>query len=85
MVKTLRPQNYNEVFHVGDWFRCGTPVVMDLNEFDEADALPLVDFATGLVVGCGGAMERIAPRLFLLLPEDMVKAGQAAQEPSLLG
>ena len=83
MVKTLRPQNYTEVFYVGDWFRCGTPVVMDLSEFDESDALPLVDFATGLVVGCGGAMERIAPRLFLLLPEDMVKAAQAAQAPSL--
>ncbi|MFI5957776.1 cell division protein SepF [Cryptosporangium sp. NPDC051539] len=74
MVKTLRPQNYNEVFYVGDWYRCGTPVVMDLNEFGEDDATPLIDFATGLVIGCGGSIERIAPRLFLLLPASMVEA-----------
>lgn len=85
MVKTLRPQNYNEIFYVGDWFRCGTPVVMDLSEFGEADAVPLVDFASGLIVGCGGAMERIAPGLFLLLPEAMVQAGQDAQITSTLG
>ncbi|WP_170323468.1 cell division protein SepF [Cryptosporangium phraense] len=84
MVKTLRPQNYNEVFYVGDWFRCGTPVVMDLNEYEEDDATPLVDFATGLVIGCGGAIERIAPRLFLLLPASMVEAYEESRTPTLV-
>jgi cell division inhibitor SepF len=78
MVKTLSPQTYDEIFYVGDWFRCGTPVVMDLTAFDEDEAVRLVDFATGLVIGCGGEIERIAPRLFLLLPEAMVAAGKAA-------
>jgi cell division inhibitor SepF len=73
VVKTLRPQNYNEVFYVGDFFRGDTAVVMDLTAFTDADAVPLVDFAAGLVVGRGGAMERVAPKVFLLLPQQMVQ------------
>jgi cell division inhibitor SepF len=84
VVKTLRPQSYNDVFKVGDWFRCGTPVVMDMSECDEADATRLVDFATGLVIGCGGAMERIAPGLFLLLSEAMVRAYEETRLPAIV-
>jgi cell division inhibitor SepF len=72
VVKTLRPENYNEVFYVGDYFRGDTPVVMDLSGFSDADAVPLIDFAAGLVVGLRGIMERVAPKVFLLLPEPMV-------------
>jgi cell division inhibitor SepF len=68
VVKTLHPQNYGEVFYVGHFFREGTPVVMDLTSLTDAEARQTVDFAAGLVVGRGGAMERIAPRVFLLLP-----------------
>lgn len=72
MVKTLRPQKYDEVIHVGHYFSYGFAVVMDLTHMTVDDATRLVDFATGLIVGLGGAMERLGPRIFLLLPQGMV-------------
>ncbi|MFI0366332.1 cell division protein SepF [Actinomadura sp. 1N219] len=68
MVKSLRPQNYNEVLYVGHFFRKGVPVLMDLTDVTDAEAKQIVDFATGLVFGRGGAMDRVDRRLFLLQP-----------------
>ncbi|WP_067452190.1 cell division protein SepF [Actinomadura macra] len=68
MVKTLRPQNYNEVLYVGHYFRKGIPVLMDLTDLTDDDARPLVDFAAGLVCGRGGAMDRVTSKIFLIQP-----------------
>ncbi|CAM05138.1 cell division protein SepF [Saccharopolyspora erythraea] len=68
MVKTLHPQSYQDVYYVGDYFRQGNAVVMDLTAMSNAEAIQLVDFAAGLVVGKGGDMDRIAPKVFLLRP-----------------
>ncbi|MGH8964598.1 MAG: cell division protein SepF [Actinomycetes bacterium] len=68
MVKSLRPQNYNEVLYVGHFFRKGMPVLMDLTDVSDAEAKQMVDFATGLVFGRGGAMDRVDRKLFLLQP-----------------
>lgn len=68
VVKSLRPQNYNEVLYVGHFFRKGVPVLMDLTDLADGDAKRLVDFATGLVVGRGGALDRVDRKLFLLQP-----------------
>ncbi|WP_067797873.1 cell division protein SepF [Actinomadura formosensis] len=68
MVKSLRPQNYNEVLYVGHFFRKGVPVLMDLSDLSDAEARQLVDFATGLVFGRGGALDRVDRKLFLLQP-----------------
>jgi cell division inhibitor SepF len=69
MVKTVRPHTYDDVIYIGHYFREGLPVVMDLTALPNPDAQAFVDFAAGLVVGCGGAMERVAPKVFLLRPE----------------
>jgi cell division inhibitor SepF len=68
VVKSLRPQNYNEVLYVGHFFRKGMPVLMDLSDVSDAEAKQIVDFATGLVFGRGGAMDRVDRKLFLLQP-----------------
>ncbi|MFC6018817.1 cell division protein SepF [Plantactinospora solaniradicis] len=80
MVKTLHPRSYDEVIHVGHYFCHGFAVVMDLTSLTDADAMPLVDFAAGLVVGRDGAMERVAPKVFLLRPRETFRA--AAQHPA---
>ncbi|MCW2876102.1 MAG: hypothetical protein JWQ95_202, partial [Sphaerisporangium sp.] len=56
------------VLYVGHFFRKGLPVVMDLTALSDADAKPLVDFAAGLVFGRRGDMDRIAHKIFLLVP-----------------
>jgi FtsZ-interacting cell division protein YlmF len=73
MVKTVRPRNYSEVCYVGHYFCQGYPVVMDLTGLSNEEALHLVDFAAGLVVGRDGAMERVAPKVFLLQPRPVAR------------
>jgi cell division inhibitor SepF len=74
MVKTVRPESYGDIFYVGHYFREGVAVVMDLTALPNSEAVPLVDFAAGLVVGRGGFMERIAPKVFLLHPPESAEA-----------
>ncbi|MEV0698946.1 cell division protein SepF [Saccharopolyspora sp. NPDC050389] len=81
MVKTLHPQTYSDAYDVGDYFRQGVPVVMDLTSLPKAEAVRLVDFAAGMVIGRGGAMDRVAPRVFLLTPPG-VSPEEGQQEPA---
>ena len=86
MVMTLHPRTYNDVFHVGHYFREGSAVLMDLTRLTEDDATPLVDFAAGLVIGRGGAMERVTAGVFLLLPpEEAARRARPAAVPGGFG
>ncbi|MFF3445206.1 cell division protein SepF [Streptosporangium sp. NPDC002721] len=80
MVKTLRPQNYNEAIYVGHFFRTGVPVVMDLTALPDDEAKQFVDFAAGLVFGRGGDMDRLSPKVFLLMPLGMGNRTPVAEE-----
>ena len=53
---------------IGEYFRDGTPVIMNLTDMDDADAKRLVDFAAGLVFGLHGTIERVTNKVFLLSP-----------------
>ncbi|MEV0616915.1 cell division protein SepF [Nonomuraea sp. NPDC050404] len=68
MIKTLRPKDYNEVLHVGHYFRTGVPVAIDLTQLADDVAKQLVDFCAGLICGRGGDMQRLDRKLFLLQP-----------------
>ena len=65
-ITTLHPRTYNEARTVGENFREGVPVIMNLTEMDDADAKRLVDFAAGLVFATRGTIERITNKVFLL-------------------
>jgi cell division inhibitor SepF len=70
-ITTLHPTTYREARTIGEHFREGTPVIMNLTEMDEADARRLVDFGAGLAFGLRGTMERVTNRVFLLSPADV--------------
>ncbi len=67
-IVNLTPKTYNEARAVGDEYRSGTPVIMNLTEMDDADAKRLVDFRAGLAFGSFGTIERITNKVFLLSP-----------------
>jgi cell division inhibitor SepF len=68
-ITTLHPRTYNEARQIGEHFRNGTPVIMNLTEMDDVDAKRLVDFAAGLIFGLRGSIERVTNKVFLLSPE----------------
>lgn len=70
-ITTLHPRTYNEARTIGEHFREGTPVIMNLTEMEDGDAKRLVDFAAGLVFGLHGSIDRVTQRVFLLTPADI--------------
>jgi cell division inhibitor SepF len=70
-ITTLHPRTYNEARQIGEHFREGTPVIMNLTEMDDVDAKRLVDFSAGLVFGLHGTIERVTAKVFLLSPADV--------------
>jgi cell division inhibitor SepF len=71
-ITTLHPRTYNDARAIGEQFRDGTPVIMNLSEMDDGDAKRIVDFAAGLVFGLRGSIERVTQKVFLLSPANVV-------------
>ena len=70
-ITTLHPRTYNEARTIGEHFREGTPVIMNLTEMVDSDAKRLVDFAAGLIFGLRGGIERVTNKVFLLTPANV--------------
>jgi cell division inhibitor SepF len=70
-ITTLHPRTYNEARTIGEHFREGIPVIMNLTEMVDSDAKRLVDFAAGLIFGLHGSIERVTNKVFLLSPANV--------------
>jgi cell division inhibitor SepF len=77
-ITTLHPITYNDARRIGEEFRSGTPVIMNLSDMDEADARRIVDFSAGLAFGLHGSIEKVTKGVFLLSPAN-VDIGAAAR------
>ena len=82
---TLHPRFYNEARTIGEHYRQGNPVIINLTDMDESERKRLVDFASGLVFGHHGTIERVTSKVFLLSPanvkvssEDKAAAAEAS-------
>jgi cell division inhibitor SepF len=78
-ITTLHPRNYNEARTIGEHFREGIPVIMNLSEMDDSDAKRLVDFSAGLVFAVRGTIERVTSKVFLLSPPNVSVAAEDKQ------
>lgn len=78
-IMPIHPRTYNEAKTIGESFRDGIPVIMNLTDMDDNDAKRLVDFAAGLVFGLHGTIERVTSKVFLLSPATVEVASQSGQ------
>ncbi len=70
-ITTLQPSSYNEARQIGEAFRDGIPVIMNLTDMVDGDAKRLVDFAAGLIFGLRGSIEKVTNKVFLLSPSNV--------------
>jgi cell division inhibitor SepF len=70
-IVSVSPRMYSEARVIGEHFRSGKPVIMNLSDMEEAERYRLVDFASGLVFGHFGSIERVTPKVFLLTPPNV--------------
>lgn len=78
-ITTLHPRTYNEARVIGENFRDGVPVIMNLSEMSDVDAKRLVDFAAGLVFSVRGSIERVTAKVFLLSPPNVSVGAEEKQ------
>jgi cell division inhibitor SepF len=76
-ITTIHPHTYNDARRIGEEFREGVPVIMNLTEMEDGDAKRIVDFAAGLVFGLHGTIERVTNKVFLLSPVNVDVAAEA--------
>lgn len=69
-IATVSPDSFRDARTIGELFRAGTPVIMNLTAMEPGDAKRVVDFAAGLIFGLRGSIDRVATRVFLLSPAD---------------
>ncbi len=68
---TVHPKTFNDAKTIGEHFRDGVPVIMNVSEMDDSDAKRLVDFSAGLIFGLRGTFERVTNKVFLLSPREV--------------
>jgi cell division inhibitor SepF len=76
---------YSDVRAIGEHYRVGQPVIMNLSDMEESERKRMIDFASGLVFGHHGSIQRVTSKVFLLTPpnvnvsnEDKTAAAQAS-------
>jgi cell division inhibitor SepF len=62
------PTDFNDAQEVGDKFREGYSVIMNLQATDPDLRRRLIDFAAGLSYGLEGSMKQVADKVFLVTP-----------------
>lgn len=64
----VQPSAFNDAQEIGDKFREGISVIMNLVGTDPKLARRLVDFASGLAYGLRGSMQAVTDSVYLLTP-----------------
>ena len=81
-IQTIKPRSYNDAKLIGEAFRLGVPVIMNLTEMPDAEAKRMVDFSAGLAFGLHGSLERVTTAVFLLSPAHVEIAVDAEPAPA---
>lgn len=68
-VVRMTPSAYSDVRAIGEGFRAGDVMSMDLSGLTPDDAKRMIDFASGLTFGLNGTIERLGGKVFLLTPK----------------
>jgi cell division inhibitor SepF len=64
----VQPSAFNDAQEIGDKFRDGISVIMNLVGADPKLSRRLVDFASGLAYGLRGSMQAVTESVYLLTP-----------------
>jgi cell division inhibitor SepF len=65
----VHPTAFDDAQELGDKFREGYSVIMNLQGANPELSQRLVDFASGMAYGLGGSMKPVAEKVFLVTPE----------------
>lgn len=65
---TVKLTGFAEARIIGERYRGGASVILDMTDLTDADARRVVDFAAGLAFALHGSIDKVTARVFMLLP-----------------
>ncbi len=65
---TVKLTGFGEARIIGERYREGTSVILDMTALSDGDARRVVDFAAGLAFAMRGSIDKVTTRVFMLLP-----------------
>ena len=78
----VSPNAFNDAQEIGDRFKSGQPVIVNLQAIDRDLRRRLVDFSSGLCYAMGGKMDRVADQVYLLIPADVQVSRETSRQTS---
>ncbi|MBN1193579.1 MAG: cell division protein SepF [Coriobacteriia bacterium] len=70
-MQIVEPRTFSEAQSIGDKFKQGVPVIMNLSMTDPELAKRLLDFASGLTYGLNGGLQKVSEKVFMLTPANV--------------
>ncbi|MDO5722058.1 MAG: cell division protein SepF [Actinomycetaceae bacterium] len=74
-IVTVHPRGKSDTRQIGEAFREGVPVIVNLTHLDNKIAFRIVDFCVGLTFGLEGEIEYVTDQVLLLSPRSVKVQG----------
>lgn len=70
-VHVVAPSRFADAQEIGDRFRNGQPVIVNLQTNDRELSRRMIDFCSGVTYALSGSMDKVADQVFLLTPSNV--------------
>jgi cell division inhibitor SepF len=70
-IRVVEPRIFDDAQEFADQFKGGVPVVINLSMTEQKHIPKILQFASGLVYGLNGRMQKVGNQVFLLTPFNM--------------
>ena len=70
-VHVVAPGRFADAQEIGDRFKNGQPVIVNLQANDPALSRRMIDFCSGVTYALSGSMDKVADQVFLLTPSNV--------------
>lgn len=67
----VEPKSFTEAQAIGDKFKQGTPVILNLTATKPELAKRFLDFCAGLTYGLDGGLQKVSDKVFMLTPHNV--------------
>lgn len=70
-VHVVAPSRFADAQEIGDRFKNGQPVIVNLGANDRELSRRMIDFCSGVTYALSGSMDKVADQVFLLTPSNV--------------
>ena len=70
-VHVVAPARFSDAQEIGDRFKNGQPVIVNLQSNDPALSRRMIDFCSGVTYALAGSMDKVADQVFLVTPTNV--------------